>query len=117
MSPLPAQPATPDTVSAADAEDSLLAALAPRLQADRVRLLQMQRRVERLRGLLHDNHEALLTCRAELTRLRRDAVSNALTGLPNRRGLESPLRRKLAEHAGGPTSWRCSSSTSAASRP
>jgi GGDEF domain-containing protein len=101
MSLLPATPSTLDTVSAADAEDGLLAALAPRLQADRVRLLQMQRRIKRLRGLLHDNHEALLTCRAELTCSRRAAVSDALTGLPNRRGLEPPRRRELAKHAGG----------------
>jgi diguanylate cyclase (GGDEF)-like protein len=102
MSPLPAPPATPDTVSAADAEDALLAALAPRLQADRLCLLQRQRRIERLRGLLHNSHAALQASRAELARTRQAAVCDALTGLPNRRGLEPPLRRELAEHAGGP---------------
>ncbi|MEY3252507.1 MAG: hypothetical protein RL227_1480, partial [Pseudomonadota bacterium] len=79
-----------------------LSSLAPHLRTERERLQHMERRVERLRGLLHQSHEALRSCRAELTRARQAAVCDTLTGLPNRRGLESPLRRELAEHAGGP---------------
>jgi diguanylate cyclase (GGDEF)-like protein len=99
------KPAHPRTAapapSAADAEDRLLADLAPQLQAERELLAHLRLRVRRLRRLLDHSHDALRGCRDELAHARQAAGRDALTGLPNRRGFEPPLRRELARHAGG----------------
>ena len=94
--------AAPPAPSAAETEDQLLATLATQLQAERQQLAHLQQRSARLRRLLDRSHDALRGCRDELAQARQAAGRDALTGLPNRRGFEPPLRRELARHASGP---------------
>jgi diguanylate cyclase len=62
---------------------------------------QTQGHAERLREELAQTRLALEQAQAELAAALRAAGSDALTGLPNRRGFAGPSRRLLAQHDSG----------------
>lgn len=83
-------------------EDRLLKDLAARWQADRERLPMLLRRIERLRHHLAKSHQAVRQLRRQLAIADGLDGRDPLTGLPNRRGVEQPVGRMLAGHAGMP---------------
>lgn len=75
---------------------------APTLRAEAPRIPALLRRLDRLRRLLCERDEAIAQLRGELARASQSSQFDLLTGLPNRRGVEQPMGRMLAQHAGGP---------------
>lgn len=87
--------------SAASQEDRLLHKLAADLRRERLDMPPLRQELERLRRKLARARLALERSQAELAQARQLAHSDALTGLPNRRGFDRPSRRVLAAHGNG----------------
>lgn len=88
----------PGPDSAAREEDRLLHTLATELRRERQERPLLLNELQGLRGELARVQLALERTQAELTQALRMSRSDALTGLPNRRGFDRPSRRVLAAH-------------------
>lgn len=87
--------------SAVEEEDRLLQAFAVDAQSGRAGHLALLDELARLRTTLGRVRLALARARAELAQAQHAAGSDALTGLPNRKGFRVPSRRALSSHGAG----------------